>query len=88
MQNTSTPRQEGRNPMQIRAARWQVLVPAILMVIGAQLTLAASAGAATFGPWSSAMNVESIPGTSADLTVAVLFADCLAPILASARKNG
>jgi triphosphoribosyl-dephospho-CoA synthase len=28
------------------------------------------------------------PGTSADLTVAVLFADYLAPILASARKNG
>jgi len=28
------------------------------------------------------------PGTSADLTVAVLFADSLAAILASARKNG
>lgn len=28
------------------------------------------------------------PGTSADLTVAVLFADCLMAILASARKNG
>ncbi|QGM96905.1 triphosphoribosyl-dephospho-CoA synthase [Methylocystis parvus] len=28
------------------------------------------------------------PGTSADLTVAVLFADSLAPILASAHKNG
>lgn len=28
------------------------------------------------------------PGTSADLTVAVLFADCLAAILARTRKNG
>ncbi|WP_424360825.1 triphosphoribosyl-dephospho-CoA synthase [Methylocystis parvus] len=28
------------------------------------------------------------PGTSADLTVAVLFADSLQPLLASARKNG
>jgi triphosphoribosyl-dephospho-CoA synthase len=28
------------------------------------------------------------PGTSADMTVAVLFADLLMPILASARKNG
>jgi triphosphoribosyl-dephospho-CoA synthase len=39
--------------------------------------------------WDDELKARKLnPGTSADLTVAVLFADLLAPILASARKNG
>lgn len=39
--------------------------------------------------WDASLKKRALnPGTSADLTVATLFADSLAAILASARKNG